>query len=136
MAQDARRFISTCVETITPRPERRQSRPVHLHVRGDHSASSYSSPSASGSSPRAWRPCNDKPPCRVVHRFISTCVETISAEAAHWPPPQVHLHVRGDHSDYRHHSVIAVHSRAWGKLHQRRSVKGSSHVRGDHLKCN
>ena len=54
-ADDAARFISTCVETLRGGSRTRRTKPVHLHVRGDIILSSEFHIVLLGSSPRAWR---------------------------------------------------------------------------------
>ncbi len=51
-------------------------RSVHLHLRGDSTASIMSSIFFAGSSPRAWRQLLENHVGNLVFRFISTCVET------------------------------------------------------------
>ncbi len=93
---DQGRFISTCVETILPRPSRHGPEPVHLHVRGDNFSSLTTAALTSGSSPRAWRQCGGSESGIDQRRFISTCVETIPRVGVRRSLIPVHLHVRGD----------------------------------------
>ena len=73
-----------------------ETRPVHLHVRGDIAARSSAALRRSGSSPRAWRHFCDVLRHLEHRRFISTCVETFRGRTGYEDADAVHLHVRGD----------------------------------------
>ena len=74
---EAKRFISTCVETARESCESCLSPSVHLHVCGDISEIRGSIAGNVGSSPRVWRQQWTDGDLVGKPRFISTCVETV-----------------------------------------------------------
>src|SRR3990172_2580174 len=72
------RFIPTCVGSIY-RPSMMTVCPsVHPHVRGEHRMVSYRASPFGGSSPRAWGALADAIFLSDGHRFIPTCVGSMT----------------------------------------------------------
>ena len=113
----ALRFISTCVEKISPPTAEFRGFSVHLHVRGENSAQKRILRPLHGSSPRAWRKSAKFQRIRDLRRFISTCVEKILSARSKCSVKSVHLHVRGE--NFIHLRVFDRHDgsspRAWRK---------------------
>ena len=123
---DAGRFIPTCVGNTAGTPSPAQTWPVHPHVRGEHSSVPVSTPTAIGSSPRAWGTL--RPGRRRVRqaRFIPTCVGNTWPRARPAPRRSVHPHVRGEHSEIWLPGPPGYGSspRAWGTLLRSRPADG------------
>ena len=91
-------------------------RPVHPHVRGDHSRMTWGTSTSRGSSPRAWGPRDRGDRYPEPQRFIPTCVGTTGYTAGAVVVPAVHPHVRGDHQhiDPLGEDLFGSSPRAWG----------------------
>jgi len=112
------RFIPTCVGSIRPWRPRRRTRPVHPHMRGEHSSSSDRFVPSGGSSPHAWGAFLVDPGRRHPARFIPTCVGSMPRLRYAARPWTVHPHMRGEHVRISQASTTRVGSspHAWGAL--------------------
>ncbi len=127
-AKGTQRSIPTCVGTTIWHMGRKQSRPVHPHVRGDYWVLDVVRARATGPSPRAWGLLPARPPGRPGPRSIPTCVGTTLIDGMVEAILTVHPHVRGD---YLKRSWPAWRSagpspRAWG-LHMTQTAKTPSY---------
>ena len=111
------RFTPTGVGTISQCLERRRTRTVHPHGRGDNSMPCSSHESRNGSPPRAWGQYFSAQTVRASMRFTPTGVGTIDRRELTPQTVTVHPHGRGDNLSNRITSVTNTGSppRAWGQ---------------------
>ncbi len=90
------RFIPTCVGTVFLFSEITVAKKVHPHVCGDSKTQSNKSILLLGSSPRVWGQSWRGQRSIQFHRFIPTCVGTVSVFTGKSKGGKVHPHVCGD----------------------------------------
>ena len=110
------RFIPTCVGNTPGGHGRRQTSPVHPHMRGEYISAAQAVSTNGGSSPHAWG--IPEPPYGPPYnpRFIPTCVGNTSTQLLQQVEHTVHPHMRGEYScriaGSSGHSGSSPH--AWG----------------------
>ena len=97
-AQGVDRFIPTSVGNTHPRDKLRLLKPVHPHVRGEHSASRRRVGRLNGSSPRPWGTQAEIERMTATLRFIPTSVGNTCRRPCLPCWRSVHPHVRGEHN--------------------------------------
>ena len=114
----ASRFIPTCVGNTGRGTVGARCVPVHPHMRGEHSASSFGIVVSYGSSPHAWGTHSQNHSAVSYYRFIPTCVGNTSLRRPALASASVHPHMRGEHSVYGCPCGQCVGSspHAWGTL--------------------
>ena len=120
-----KRTTSTCVESTHSAAQSAALGSDHLHVRGEHVYHQARVLVLDGPPPRAWRALTVHLDRLSRERTTSTCVESTETEPAAPVRPADHLHVRGEHNEYR--TILGRRTgpppRAW-RARARRGARG------------
>ena len=111
--------IPACAGTTQRILLRRARDQEHPRMRGDHSTSSTTTPSPSGTSPHARGPLDGERCPAVAQGNIPACAGTTTTAGSMWPITGEHPRMRGDHAPEADYVVVYMGTspHARGPLH-------------------